>query len=220
MWKYLATLDFVSIFLFLSSYIYGFLVLAFLAKHSQANDSFNARVFAALFHICACLFLDILEISSGEQSDIDCLKSIKHSLKDPYGYLNTSWNFSNYTKGFICKFTGVECWHPDENRVLNLRLSEMGLSGEFPLGIENCTSLTGIDLSNNELFGTLPRNISHLAGFLTSLDLSSNQFSGEIPVSLSNCTYLNVLKTWPQPSNWSNPCVISHAQSFETIQCF
>ena len=122
------------------------------------------------------------------------MKSIKHSLKDPYGYLNTSWNFSNYTKGFICKFTGVECWHPDENRVLNLRLSDMGLSGQFPLGIENCTSLTGIDLSNNELYGTLPRNISHLAGFLTSLDLSSNQFSSEIPVSLSNCTYLNVLK--------------------------
>ena len=69
-----------------------------------------------------------LEISSGEQSDIDCLKSIKHSLKDPYDYLNTSRNFSNYTKGFICKFTGVECWHPDENRVLNLRLSDMGLS--------------------------------------------------------------------------------------------
>ena len=154
----------------------------------------NARVFATLFHIFACLFLDILEISNGVQSDIDCSKSIKHSLEDPYGYLNTSWNFNNNTEGFICKFTGVECWNPDENRVLNLRLSDMGLSGRFPQGIKNCTSLTGLDLSNNELSGHLPKKISHLAWFLTSLDLSNNNFSGEIPVSLANCTYLNVLK--------------------------
>ena len=100
----------------------------------------NARVFAALFHIFACLFLDILEISNGVQSDIDCLKSIKYSLEDPYGYLNTSWNFNNNTEGFICKFTGVECWHPNENNVLNLRLSDIGLRGRFPRGIKNCTS--------------------------------------------------------------------------------
>ncbi|XP_075662561.1 probably inactive leucine-rich repeat receptor-like protein kinase At5g48380 [Castanea sativa] len=154
----------------------------------------NARVFAALFYVFACLFLDILEISNGLRSDIDCLKSIKHSLEDPYGYLNTSWNFINNTEGFICKFTGVECWHPDENKVLNLRLSDMGFSGQFPRGIKNCTSLTGLDLSNNKLSGPLPFDISHLAGFLTSLDLSSNNFSGEIPVNLSNCSYLNVLK--------------------------
>ncbi|KAM4113609.1 hypothetical protein ACJW30_04G008800 [Castanea mollissima] len=154
----------------------------------------NARVFAALFHIFACLFLDILEISNGVQSDIYCLKSIKHSLEDPYGYLNTSWNFNNNTEGFICKFTGVECWHPDENKVLNLRLSDMGLRGQFPRGIKNCTSLTGLDLSNNELSGPLPFDIAELVPCVTTLNLSSNNFSGEIPKSLSNCTYLNVLK--------------------------
>uniref|UniRef100_A0A7N2MSN1 Leucine-rich repeat-containing N-terminal plant-type domain-containing protein n=1 Tax=Quercus lobata TaxID=97700 RepID=A0A7N2MSN1_QUELO len=95
----------------------------------------------------------ILGISNGVQSDIDCLKSIKHSLEDPYGYLNTSWNFNNNTEGFICKFTGVKCWHPNENKVLNLRLSDMGVKGRFPQGIKNCTSLTGLDLSNNELSG-------------------------------------------------------------------
>ncbi|XP_050258188.1 probably inactive leucine-rich repeat receptor-like protein kinase At5g48380 [Quercus robur] len=154
----------------------------------------NTRVFAALFHIFACLFLDILEISNGVQSDIECLKSIKHSLEDPYGYLNTSWNFNNNTEGFICKFTGVDCWHPDENKVINLRLNDMGLRGRFPRGIENCTRLTGLDLSNNELSGPLPFDIDYLVGFLTTLDLSSNKFSGETPVNLANCTYLNVLE--------------------------
>ncbi|XP_050258432.1 probably inactive leucine-rich repeat receptor-like protein kinase At5g48380 [Quercus robur] len=153
----------------------------------------NSRVLlSALF--CIIFVWSFLEISNGVQSDIECLKSIKHSLEDPYGYLNSSWDFNNNTEGFICKFTGVECWQPDENKVLNIRLSDMGLSGQFPRGIRNCTSLTGIDLYNNELFGPLPFDIAEIVPYIISLDLSSNQFSGEIPVSLANCTYLNVLK--------------------------
>ncbi|KAK0594973.1 hypothetical protein LWI29_002287 [Acer saccharum] len=55
-------------------------------------------------------------LSYGTVQDIACLESVKNSLKDPYGYLNSSWNFNNDTEGFICKFTRVECLHPDENK--------------------------------------------------------------------------------------------------------
>ncbi|CAN1182001.1 Probably inactive leucine-rich repeat receptor-like protein kinase At5g48380 [Linum perenne] len=129
----------------------------------------------------------------GVQSDIDCLRSIKESLKDPFNYLNSTWNFNNDTEGFICKFTGVDCWHPDESKVLNIRLADMGLKGQFPRGLKNCTSITGLDLSSNELSGPLPDDIGQLIKFVTTLDLSSNAFSGTIPTSLANCTYLNVL---------------------------
>ncbi|GLT46085.1 hypothetical protein SLA2020_198700 [Shorea laevis] len=129
----------------------------------------------------------------GLQGDIDCLKSIKSSLEDPFGYLNATWNFNNNTEGFICRFTGIECWHPDENRVLNIQLSDMGLKGKFPRGIQNCSSLTGLDLSNNELFGPIPVDISKIIPYATTLKLSSNNFSGEIPENLSNVTFLNVL---------------------------
>ncbi|XP_044466972.1 probably inactive leucine-rich repeat receptor-like protein kinase At5g48380 [Mangifera indica] len=133
-------------------------------------------------------------LSYATEQDIACLKSIKASLEDPYNYLSASWNFNNNTEGYICKFAGVECWNSEENRVLNLRLSDMGLKGEFPRGISNCSSMTGLDLSSNNLSGSLPENISHLARFLTSLDLSSNNFSGNIPANLANCSYLNTLK--------------------------
>ncbi|GLT50206.1 hypothetical protein SLA2020_237080 [Shorea laevis] len=132
-------------------------------------------------------------LSYGLQGDIDCLKSIKDSLEDPFGYLNPTWNFNNNTAGFICSFTGIECWHPDENKVLNVQLSDMGLKGKFPRGIQNCSSLTGLDLSNNELFGPIPVDISIILPFATSLKLSSNNFSGDIPVNLSNVTFMNVL---------------------------
>ncbi|GLT94319.1 hypothetical protein SLE2022_120650 [Rubroshorea leprosula] len=132
-------------------------------------------------------------LSYGLQGDIDCLKSIKSSLEDPFGYLNATWNFNNNTEGFICRFTGIECWHPDENKVLNIQLSDMGLKGKFPRGIQKCSSLTGLDLSNNELFGPIPVNISKIIPYATTLKLSSNNFSGDIPEDLSNVTYLNIL---------------------------
>ncbi|CAA6660275.1 unnamed protein product [Spirodela intermedia] len=122
----------------------------------------------ALLH--PILWLLVSSVTNGAEGDIHCLQSIRASLHDPNSYLNV-WKFGDHPDGYICKFPGVECWHPNENKVLSLRLSGMGLQGSFPSGIENCTSLTGLDLSNNNLSG----------------------FSGEIPVGLANCSYLNVL---------------------------
>ncbi|KAF5726502.1 inactive leucine-rich repeat receptor-like protein kinase [Tripterygium wilfordii] len=148
----------------------------------------------AIFAGASVWLLLSCSLSYGVESDINCLRSIKETLQDPRKVLNISWNFENNTEGSICGFIGVECWHPDESKVLNIRLSDMGLKGSFPLGIQNCTSLTGLDLSSNELYGSIPSNISKIIGFVTTLDLSSNSFSGEIPENLANCSYLNVLK--------------------------
>ncbi|XP_059292468.1 probably inactive leucine-rich repeat receptor-like protein kinase At5g48380 isoform X2 [Lycium ferocissimum] len=145
------------------------------------------------FTTLICLLLSCT-VCCALQSDIDCLNSIKNSLEDTSNILANSWNFNNRTEGFICKFTGVDCWHPDENRVLAIRLPDMGLKGEFPLGIQNCKSLTALDLSNNKLNGSIPSNISKVIGFVVNLDLSSNKLSGEIPADLANCSYLNNLK--------------------------
>ncbi|GJV28487.1 probably inactive leucine-rich repeat receptor-like protein kinase [Tanacetum coccineum] len=144
--------------------------------------------------ITTCLLiLTYITFSNAVQSDINCLRAFKDSVEDPEKVLST-WVFNNNTEGFICKFTGIECWHPDENKVLNIHLSDMGLKGELPLALENCTSMTGLDLSNNRLSGTLPTNITKVLGLLTTLDLSSNSFSGQIPATFANCSYLNVLK--------------------------
>ncbi|XP_077225185.1 probably inactive leucine-rich repeat receptor-like protein kinase At5g48380 [Tasmannia lanceolata] len=155
--------------------------------------SLSMEIRVLLFLLHTVVWLSLSNICYGGEIDIQCLKAIKSSLQDPFNYLNSSWNFNNGTKGFICKFNGIECWHPDENRVINIRLSNMGLKGQFPPGIQNCTSMTGLDLSSNDLSGPLPQDISRLIPYVTTLDLSSNRFSGPIPVNLSNCTYLNVL---------------------------
>ncbi|XP_051143789.1 probably inactive leucine-rich repeat receptor-like protein kinase At5g48380 [Andrographis paniculata] len=149
-------------------------------------------VFRSLFNYISVLILPLLFITA-RSDDVECLRSIRHSLKDPSNYL-ASWDFSNGSNGFICKFVGIECWHPDENRVLNIQLSSMGLSGKFPTGVSKCRSMTGLDLSGNSLRGIIPSNISSIMPYIVSLDLSSNNFSGEIPRSLANCSFLNVVK--------------------------
>lgn len=138
------------------------------------------------------LLVFFVPIHEALQSDIECLKSIKASLEDPKGFLS-NWDFTNKTEGYICKFTGIDCWHINENKVLNIRFPYMELKGPFPLGLEMCSFLTGLDLSNNQIHGTIPSNISKVLSKLTTLDLSSNNLSGEIPENMASCTFLNVL---------------------------
>lgn len=152
------------------------------------------RDFSLLAYSIIFIVFQSCRLGYATVTDVYCLRTLKESLEDPLNYLNSSWNFNNVTEGFICKFTGIDCWHPDENRVLNIRLSGMGLKGQFPRGIENCTSLTGLDLSSNKISGSIPSDIPKKITFITSLDLSSNTLSGEIPLSLANCSYLNILK--------------------------
>lgn len=142
------------------------------------------RVVLLLLLISACFASD---------RDIQCLKSVQQSVTDPTGVLKSSWNFGNVSNGFICRFTGVECWHPDENRVLSLRLGNLGLQGSFPQGLQNCSDMTGLDLSSNNFTGPIPPDISRQMPYLTTLDLSYNGFSGSLPQNISNMTYLNLL---------------------------
>ncbi|CDP03993.1 unnamed protein product [Coffea canephora] len=154
--------------------------------------SLHRRALTALAAVLAWFFANA-SFSNGNPRDVDCLRAVKQTLEDPLNSLST-WNFDNATEGFICKFTGIECWHPDENKVLNVRLSSMGLKGQFPRDLANCSALTGLDLSSNNISGNIPSDISSIIKFVTTLDLSSNHLSGQIPEGLANCSFLNSLK--------------------------
>ncbi|PHT33082.1 hypothetical protein CQW23_29419 [Capsicum baccatum] len=146
---------------------------------------------------------------SGEESDLYCLKSIKDSLEDPLNSLG-SWDFNDATVDFICRLPGIECWNAAENKVINIMLANMGLIGEFPRSIRYCTCLTGLDLSGNKLYGTIPSDISAIVGSVTTLDLSNNAFSGVIPPDIANCQYLNVLKLDNNDLEGEIPSSIGH----------
>ncbi len=75
--------------------------------------------------------------------------------------------------------------------VTALDISGNNLNGTLPADLGSLTSLETLDLSDNRLSGTIP-NLSALTS-LTTLDLGDNQVSGTIPAWLSALTSLTTL---------------------------
>ncbi|XP_024184602.1 receptor-like protein EIX1 isoform X2 [Rosa chinensis] len=76
--------------------------------------------------------------------------------------------------------------------VASIDLSNNNLSGDIPEELTNLLSLQTLNLSANLLTGGIPSMIGRLRQ-LESLDLSTNQLSGEIPPSITNLTFLSHL---------------------------
>lgn len=84
---------------------------------------------------------------------------------------------------------GVTC---SGQRVTEIKLSGLGLSGSYGYQLGSLTSTTVLDLSNNNLAGGIPYG---LPPNLTRLNLGGNNFNGDIPYSVYTTTslvYLNV----------------------------
>ncbi|WCJ39093.1 disease resistance family protein / LRR family protein [Euphorbia peplus] len=76
--------------------------------------------------------------------------------------------------------------------VRSIDLSDNNLSGEIPTEVTRIAGLLSLNLSQNDLTGRIPNNIGDMKG-LESIDLSHNQLSGEIPESISTLTFLSTL---------------------------
>ncbi|CAL2270369.1 unnamed protein product [Prunus armeniaca] len=90
-----------------------------------------------------------------------------------------------------CTWTGVSC--NSAGSVRKIDLSTCGIQGTLhEFSFLSFPNLEYLDLHINELFDTIPPQISNLSK-LYNLDLSNNQFSGRIPPEISllrNLTYL------------------------------
>ncbi|XP_061376210.1 receptor-like protein EIX1 [Gastrolobium bilobum] len=76
--------------------------------------------------------------------------------------------------------------------VTNVDLSDNNLSGGIPREITNLDGLIYLNLSKNQLIGQIPPSIGNMRS-LESIDFSRNQLSGEIPSTISNLSFLSKL---------------------------
>ncbi|XVF29533.1 hypothetical protein REPUB_Repub15cG0129600 [Reevesia pubescens] len=93
-----------------------------------------------------------------------------------------------------------------------LDLSENNLHGGIPNEITRLQGLLSLNLSHNHLIGRIPQGIGAMTQ-LESIDFSVNQLSGPIPQSMSNLTFLSVL-------NLSNNNLIGKIPSSTQLQGF
>ncbi|XP_042387737.1 probable leucine-rich repeat receptor-like protein kinase At5g63930 [Zingiber officinale] len=76
--------------------------------------------------------------------------------------------------------------------VTSIDLSNNNLSGPIPRELTNLRGLHFLNLSSNHFSGNIPENIGFM-NQLESLDLSKNQLSGRIPSNISALNFLSVL---------------------------
>lgn len=80
-------------------------------------------------------------------------------------------------------------------RVTGLELGDNDLSGTLPAELGGLSKLTSLDLRYNSLDGQIPSELGDLSS-LRALRLYGNDLSGEIPRELANLTNLETLMLW------------------------
>ncbi|RCV05576.1 hypothetical protein SEVIR_1G092800v4 [Setaria viridis] len=117
------------------------------------------------------------------QQDVDAINDLYAALGSP--------DLDGWTEvgGDPCKeaWKGVQCDGPN---VTAIELQGAGLGGKLSRTLGDLTALTLLDLSNNQIGGTIPQS---LPPALTQLDLSSNSLSGELPDSMAKLSSLSTL---------------------------
>eukprot|EP00588_Corethron_pennatum_P016586 CAMPEP_0194303406 /NCGR_PEP_ID=MMETSP0171-20130528/1275_1 /TAXON_ID=218684 /ORGANISM="Corethron pennatum, Strain L29A3" /LENGTH=941 /DNA_ID=CAMNT_0039054301 /DNA_START=46 /DNA_END=2871 /DNA_ORIENTATION=- len=89
---------------------------------------------------------------------------------------------------------GLECSTINDTRCIDkILLDKNNLTGELPQEITELPYLTILDMDNNSISGTLPRNIGYKLPLLKEIDLDINNLSGKIPKSLFKLKNLLVL---------------------------
>lgn len=132
------------------------------------------------------LYCAYCAIADTDPNDASALRVLYSSLNSP-GQL-TKWNANG---GDPCgeSWTGITC---SGNRVTEIKISGLGLSGSLGYQLTSLTSVTNFDISNNNLGNQLP---FQLPPNVQRLNLAANGFNGGLPYSISQMTslrYLNV----------------------------
>ncbi|CAL5370254.1 unnamed protein product [Camellia sinensis] len=138
--------------------------------------------------ICTLSTLHILDLSQNKLSGIipPCFGNLSGLKIDP--------DTNRYEGHLQVVAKGIILVYQDSNLYLvnSLDLSNNNLSGDIPEELTGLFKLGTLNLSMNHLRGKIPGKIGNLE-WLETLDLSKNKLSGPIPPSMTSLTFLNHL---------------------------
>ncbi|KAJ9568466.1 hypothetical protein OSB04_004432 [Centaurea solstitialis] len=120
-----------------------------------------------------------------DPAQADALRVMYQSLNSP-GQL-TKWSSNAGTDPCGENWKGITC---SGSKVTEINLPSLGLSGNIGYQLTSLTSLTTLDISNNNLGNQIPYN---LPPNLQRLNIAGCGFSGTLPYSISQMTSLKYL---------------------------
>ncbi|XP_059635545.1 MDIS1-interacting receptor like kinase 2-like [Cornus florida] len=167
-------------------------------------------------------------VVSASAEEAKALLNWKASLQLHNNSMLTSWSLPSnngtyssshrMTSTGPCTWFGISC--NIDGSVMRLNLTNSSVKGTlYAFPFSSLPNLAYIDLSMNELFGTIPPQIGKLSK-LIYLDLSINQFSGAIPRKVGLLRYIEVLHIFQNMLNGSIPQEIGQLKSlYELALC-
>ncbi|KAK7397493.1 hypothetical protein VNO78_18668 [Psophocarpus tetragonolobus] len=130
--------------------------------------------------ICILCWMPNGATAATDPNDAAALRLLFQSMNSPsqLGWpANTDDPCGQSWKGITCS----------GNRVTEIKLSNVRLTGSLPYGLQVMTSLTDLDMSSNSLGGSIPYQ---LPPYVQRLNLAYNNITGNVPYSISNLTAL------------------------------
>ncbi|KAK7285701.1 hypothetical protein RJT34_20479 [Clitoria ternatea] len=122
-------------------------------------------------------------VTATDPNDVSAVRTLFQSMNSPS---QLGWP-ANGDDPCGQSWKGITC---SGNRVTEIKLSNFGLTGSLPYGLQSLTSLTNLDVSSNSLGGTIPYQ---LPPNVQRLNLAHNNITGTVPYSIYNLTSLTDL---------------------------
>ncbi|KAF9688513.1 hypothetical protein SADUNF_Sadunf02G0204800 [Salix dunnii] len=164
-----------------------------LAHHAFVAQKLSSRTQAYLVGPMDLVIISKMElVKSSARTQAEALIQWRDTLSFSTPPL-TSWSRSNLHN--LCRWTAVSC-NPTSRTVSRINLSSLNITGTLArFNFTPFTDLTGFDIQNNNVSGTIPLAIGSLSK-LNYLDLSANLFEGSIPVEISRLAELQYLSLY------------------------
>jgi len=152
--------------------------------------------------ICQMYSLIILDIAHNTISSHipSCLPNIKTLLFNNVSRNKLSFYVPSFRERYYVNDENLELvtkghvleYEKNLHFMTLIDMSSNNLSGTIPPQMFSFIGLSSLNLSNNNLSGKIPNEIGNMKN-LESLDFSKNQLGGEIPQSLSSLSFLGYL---------------------------
>ena len=101
--------------------------------------------------------------------------------------------------------------------LLNLFLNDNFLEVSIPSSLGQCESLIEINLSNNNLSGTIPPRFFSLSSLSISLDFSRNKLTGSLPIEVGKLKILEILYVYENTLEGEIPSTFGNCIRLEQL---
>ena len=158
---------------------------------SLKNNKFSKGIPSS---ICQLTSLQILDLSSNQLSGPlpNCLYSLTMMVNNTNFPQPTNSSILESDSAWLMWERNEQSFNVLRGLVKGIDISDNNLQGPIPDQISTLAGLVFLNLSQNNLTGAIPSGIGQLTS-LQCLDLSRNHLSGKITTSLASISFLAVL---------------------------